>query len=85
MRCQIRRNADCASGDHTFIVSRWLMGTQQQVATGFVCQKCLLLIEGKNELDKAIGEINERHEQENRELTQKSTRNKTDKSTGGQT
>jgi hypothetical protein len=82
--CQVRRHDDCKEGNHQFVVSRWLQGQYQQSASGFTCMRCLLSIDGKNDLEKLRAQINERDLQEDKERGKPSARSKSSKSTSGE-
>jgi len=53
----VSKASGCAIGEHQFIVSHWIVSQSRQTASSFICQKCLLHIEGKSELADSIRAI----------------------------
>ena len=84
MKCSVKRNQDCADGNHNFIVSRWLVTGQAQAASGFTCQKCLLSVDGKKDIEDLKRQIDEQHNAEISEASGKVPRNKGNKGPGGE-
>ncbi len=84
-KCHVRRAGDCKNGNHNFVVSRWMLSTNQQTANGYTCQRCLLTVEGRNEIEKLRAEIDERDLQEDSERSKPPARSKGGKSSGGET
>lgn len=84
MKCGVRRGQDCADGNHTFIVSRWLVTGQSQAANGFTCQKCLLTVDGKKDIEELKASINEQHSAEIGEAGGKVSRSKGNKGSSGE-
>ena len=50
----IAKHSDCASGSHQFIISKWAIKADRQTATAVICQKCLLHIEGTQDLRELV-------------------------------
>jgi hypothetical protein len=76
---------ECSTGNHLFIVSRWLFGPQQQSASGFTCQRCLLTIDGQDKITELRNEIDARSEKEDSDPSRQNPRSKGGKSISGET
>ena len=49
---KIVKQKDCENGNHQFVVSQWLFDSKSQKANGWTCQRCLLEVQGKNDICK---------------------------------
>lgn len=65
MKCEVKRGSECSTGNHLFIVTRWILAPNKQEAGTLTCQKCLLSLEGDNEIRRVKGDIDARHAEEN--------------------
>jgi hypothetical protein len=84
-KCQVKRPEECKTGDHNFIVSRWLLSANQQIGNGFTCTKCLVTYDGRDEIDKIRAAIDERHLQDDSNVSKPVTRGKSSKGSSGET
>lgn len=58
-RTRIKKATSCEAGDHNFIVSHWTVKADRQQAISYICQRCLLAIEGKEDLRKVASVMHE--------------------------
>lgn len=49
-----KKTTKCKNGEHNFIVNRWLIQPGQQTAIGYICQHCLVHIEGQSEAKRLM-------------------------------
>jgi len=75
---------DCANGLHQFVVSRWSLSSIAQTASGWSCQRCLLVVEGKDQIDIFRAKIHERHERKIEETEREIARSTRRKSASGE-
>jgi len=57
---------------------------QSQSANGFTCQKCLLTVDGKKDIEELKASINEQHRAEISEAGGKISRSKSNKGSSGE-
>ena len=82
----IKQSTECATGNHVFIISRWLIGTQNpqsQQAHSFTCQRCLYSIEGRNEVEKVV-KAYENDTAKTTDISRATTRGKDNKGRSGE-
>jgi hypothetical protein len=55
----IKKPQECAKGNHIFVISNWNFDTKSQKSNGWTCQKCLLTVEGKSDIDALRAKLHE--------------------------
>lgn len=56
---KIKKSSECYMGNHLFIVSNWQFTPTYQKANAWTCQRCLITVEGKKDIDTLRGQIHE--------------------------
>jgi len=55
----IKKHAECAKGNHLFIISNWAFDTKSQKANAWTCQRCMLTVEGMKDIQALRAKIHE--------------------------
>ena len=62
LKAKIRKPIGCEAGDHNFIVSNWIVKSDRQRAVSYICQRCLMPIDGREALQVVMDGIHAKTE-----------------------